>query len=72
MNLEVKYGLIELPGFDIGGKVLISDADLVTFDNDKGECIEAKSIKVVIEIEELADFINENCDELSELGFNVW
>lgn len=71
MDFEIKNGIVELPGFDIGNKILISDADQVTYE-ENGEQQDAKSIKVIIEIETLADFINENCDELADLGINVW
>ena len=31
MNYNIKNGILEMQGFDIGGKILISDACEVTF-----------------------------------------
>lgn len=72
MNFNIKDGMIEMQGFDIGNKILISDADEVTFsDCENGEYEKAKTIKVVMEVETLAEWLND-CDVLEELGLNVW
>lgn len=60
MNYEIKNGLLKMQGFDIGNKILISDADEVTFSNEEnGTYINAKEIEVIIEIETLKTWIEE-------------
>lgn len=72
MNFNIKNGILEMQGFDIGNKILISDADEVTFsDREDGEYEKAKEIKVIIPVETLITWINE-FDLLDELGINVW
>ena len=51
MNYNIKNGILEMKGFDIGGKILISDACEVTFsDEENGEYEKAKEIKVIMEV----------------------
>nr|DAF37352.1 MAG TPA: hypothetical protein [Caudoviricetes sp.] len=60
MNYEIKNGLLKMQGFDIGNKILISDADEVTFSNEEnGTYINAKEVEVIIEIETLKTWIEE-------------
>ena len=54
MNYEIKNGLLKMQGFDIGNKILISDADEATFSNEEnGTYTNAKEVEVIIEIETL-------------------
>lgn len=60
MNYEIKNGLLKMQGFDIGNKILISDADEVTFSNEEnGTYTNAKEVEVIIEIETLKTWIEE-------------
>lgn len=60
MNYNIKNGILEMQGFDIGGKILISDACEVTFSNEEtGEYEKAKEIKVFMEVETLRDWIKD-------------
>ena len=60
MNYEIKNGLLKMQGFDIGNKILISDADEVTFSNEEnGTYTNAKEVEVIIEIETLKIWIEE-------------
>lgn len=60
MNYEIKNGLLKMQGFDIGNKILISDADEVTFSNEEnGTYTKAKEVEVIIEIETLKTWIEE-------------
>ena len=60
MNYEIKNGLLKMQGFDIGNKILISDADEVTFSNEEnGTYTNAKEVEAIIEIETLKTWIEE-------------
>lgn len=60
MNYEIKNGLLKMQGFDIGNKILISDADEVTFSNEEnGTYTNAKEVEVIIKIETLKTWIEE-------------
>lgn len=60
MNYEIKNELLKMQGFDIGNKILISDADEVTFSNEEnGTYTKAKEVEVIIEIETLKTWIEE-------------
>ena len=60
MNYEIKNGLLKMQGFDIGNKILISDADEVTFSNEEnGTYTNANEVEVIIEIETLKTWIEE-------------
>jgi hypothetical protein len=60
MNYEIKNGLLKMQGFDIGNKILISDADEVIFSNEEnGTYTNAKEVEVIIEIETLKTWIEE-------------
>ena len=60
MKYDIENGIIEVQGFDIGGKILISDASEVTFSNkEDGVYEKAKEIKVVMEIETLRSWIED-------------
>lgn len=60
MNYEIKNGLLKMQGFDIGNKILISDADEVIFLNEEnGTYTNAKEVEVIIEIETLKTWIEE-------------
>lgn len=60
MKYDIKNGLLIMQGFDIGGKILISDADEVTFsDEEYGTYEKAKEIKVIMEVETLKTWIEE-------------
>ena len=60
MKYDIKNGILKMQGFDIGNKILISDADEVSFsDKENGEYTKAKEIEVVMEIETLKAWVNE-------------
>ena len=60
MKVDIENGLIEVSGFDIGGKILVSSADEVTVLNEEtGEYEKTKSTKVVIQIEDLKSWIDD-------------
>lgn len=60
MKYDIKNGILEMQGFDIGGKILISDACEVTFsDEEYGAYEKAKKIKVIMEIETLKNWIED-------------
>ena len=60
MNYEIKNGLLKMQGFDIGNKILISDADEVIIPNkENGTSANAKEVEVIIEIETLKTWIEE-------------
>ena len=60
MNYEIKNGLLKMQGFDIGNKILISDADEVMFSNEEnGTYTNAKEVEVIIDIETLKTWIEE-------------
>ena len=72
MKYDIKNGILEVQGFDVGGKILISDACEVTFsDEEYGTYEKAKEVKVIVEVETLRTWINEY-DLLEEIGINVW
>lgn len=49
-----------MQGFDIGNKILISDADEVMFSNEEnGTYTNAKEVEVIIDIETLKTWIEE-------------
>ena len=58
MNYNIKNGILEMQGFDIGGKILISDACEVTFsDEENGEYEKSKRNKSFMEVETLRFWI---------------
>ena len=60
MKIDRENGLIEVSGFDIGNKILVSSADEVTVRNDDtGEYEKTKEIKVIIQIEDLKYWIED-------------
>jgi len=60
MKIDRENGLIEVSGFDIGGKILVSSADEVTVVNEEtGEYQKTKGTKVIIQIEDLESWIND-------------
>ena len=60
MNYEIKNGFLKMQGFNIGNKILISDADEVIFSNEEnGTYTNAKEVEVIIDIETLKTWIEE-------------
>ena len=67
MNYEIESGYIKMQGFEIGNKILISEADEVTYLNfDTGENEKSKQVEVVLEIETLKSWIEE-CGFLDDI-----
>ena len=60
MNYDIVNGILEMSGFDIGGKILISGADEVSIkNNDTGKYEIAKEVRVIMEIETLKSWIED-------------